>query len=153
MIGRCWKKYLWTALLAACLALIWGNSMLPSSQSRQISDGLWQHIPFLPGFLGEYGPKLIRKAAHFAEFACLGFLLAGSFRAWGRTPVLPAALWGLLSACVDETIQIFSPGRASRLTDVWIDFAGILTGIFLLHLGHILWKKTRKTKHSEEKMI
>ena len=151
MIRRNWKRDLWALLLVANLALIWGNSMLPAAQSRQLSDGLWQQFPLLPTFLGEYGPKLIRKAAHFTEFACLGFLLAGSFRAWGRTPVLPAALWGLLSACVDETIQIFSPGRASKLTDVWIDFAGILTGIFLLHLGHILWKKTRKTKHSEEK--
>lgn len=151
MIGRNWKKYLWTALLAACLALIWGNSMLPSSQSQQISDGLWLQIPFFPEFLGEYGPKLIRKAAHFTEFACLGFLLAGFFRAWGRAPLLPGALFGLLSACVDETIQLFSPGRASMLLDVWIDFAGILTGIFLLHIGHILLKKTRKTKHSEEK--
>lgn len=151
MIGRNRKKYLWTALLAACLALIWGNSILPASQSQQISDGLWLHIPFFPEFLGEYGPKLIRKAAHFTEFACLGFLLAGFFRAWGRAPLLPGALFGLLSACVDETIQIFSPGRASMLLDVWIDFAGILTGIFLLHIGYILLKKTRKTKHSEEK--
>ena len=143
MIGRCWKKYLWTALLAACLALIWGNSMLPSSQSRQISDGLWQHIPFLPEFLGEYGPKLIRKAAHFAEFACLGFLLAGSFRAWGRTPVLPAALWGLLSACVDETIQIFVPGRGPGIKDVGIDVLGVCTGIFLLCFGHTLLKRIK----------
>ena len=151
MNRRNWKRHLWTLLLAANLVLIWGNSMLPGSQSQEVSDGFLRQFAFLPALLGENGPKLIRKIAHFAEFAWLGFLLAGSFRAWGRAPVLPAALWGLLSACVDETIQIFSPGRASRLTDVWIDFAGILTGIFLLHLGHILWKKTRKTKHSEEK--
>ena len=151
MIGRSWKKYLWTALLAACLALIWGNSMLPSSQSRQISDGLWQHIPFLPEFLGEYGPKLIRKAAHFAEFACLGFLLAGSFRAWGRTPVLPAALWGLLSACVDETIQTRIPARGPSVIDVWIDTAGAAVGIGLLLLGHYLvMKRTKKTHYLEE---
>ena len=100
--------------------------------------------------LGENGPKLIRKAAHFAEFACLGFLLAGFFRARGRAPLLPGALCGLLSACVDETIQLFSPGRASAVADVWLDFAGTLAGIFLLHFGHILWTKTRKMNNSEE---
>ena len=150
-MGRSWGKRLWMLLLIANIAFIWGNSMLPGSESQQLSDGFLRWLGFLLEPLGEYASLVLRKAAHFSEFACLGVLLAGAFRAWGRTPVLPAALWGLLSACVDETIQIFSPGRASRLTDVWIDFAGILTGIFLLHLGHILWKKTRKTKHSEEK--
>lgn len=151
MNRRNWKRHLWTLLLAVNLALIWGNSMLPGSESQQISDGLLWKFHFLPAFLGEYGPILIRKAAHFGEFACLGFLMAGFFRIRGRAPLLPGALWGLLAACADETIQLFSPGRASRLTDVWIDFAGVLTGIFLLHIGYPLWKKTRKTKHLEEK--
>lgn len=150
MNRRDWKRHLWTLLLAANLALIWGNSMLPGSQSQELSDGFLQQFAFLSAFLGENGPKLIRKAAHFAEFACLGFLLAGFFRARGRAPFLPGALCGLLSACADETIQLFSPGRASGVTDVWLDFAGVLTGIFLLHFGYILWKKTRKSNNSEE---
>ena len=150
MIRRNWKRDLWTLLLVANLALIWGNSMLPAAQSRQLSDGLWQQLPLLPTFLGEYGPKLIRKVAHLAEFACLGFLLAGFFRARSRSPLLPGALCGLLAACVDETLQLFFPGRSSELVDVWIDFAGVLTGIFLFRMGHTLWKKTRKTKHLEE---
>ena len=151
MNRRDWKRHLWTLLLAANLVLIWGNSMLPGSQSREVSDGVLRQFAFLPALLGENGPKLIRKAAHFAEFACLGFLLAGFFRARGRAPLLPGALCGLLSACVDETIQMFSPGRSSSLADVWLDFAGVMTGIFLLHFGHILWTKTRKSLKSEEK--
>lgn len=151
MKRRDWHRHLWTLLLAANLALIWGNSMLSGSQSQELSDGFLRQFAFLPAFLGEYGPKLIRKIAHFTEFACLGLLLAGFFRARGRAPLLPGALCGLLSACVDETIQIFSPERSSSLADVWIDFAGVLTGIFLLHFGHILWTKTRKTHKSEEK--
>ncbi|MDY4490244.1 MAG: VanZ family protein [Candidatus Faecousia sp.] len=146
-----WKRHLWTLLLAANLALIWGNSMLPGSRSQEVSDGFLRQFAFLPAFLGAYGPKLIRKIAHFAEFACLGLLLAGFFRARGRSAILPGALCGLLSACVDETIQMFSPGRSSSLADVWLDFAGVMTGIFLLHFGHILWTKTRKSLKSEEK--
>ena len=42
----------------------------------------------------------------------------------------PAAmLGGVLTALADETIQIFSPGRSSQVTDVWLDSAGVLAGI------------------------
>ena len=39
------------------------------------------------------------------------------------------ALLGVLTALCDETIQLFYAGRGSRVTDVWIDFAGVVTGI------------------------
>lgn len=146
-MGRSWGKRLWTLLLIANLAFIWGNSMLPGSESQQLSDGFLRWLGFLLEPLGEYGSLVLRKAAHFSEFACLGFLLTGFFR---RQSLRTAALCGLLSACVDESIQLFSPGRSSSLVDVWIDFAGVLTGIALLHFGHILWKKTRKINKSEE---
>ena len=34
----------------------------------------------------------------------------------------------------DESIQLLSPGRASMVTDVWIDFAGVVTGITIYRL-------------------
>ena len=51
-------------------------------------------------------------------------------------------LGGLLSACVDETIQIFAAGRVSCLTDVWIDTAGVCTGLLLMQL--LLWMKSNR---------
>ena len=54
---------------------------------------------------------------------------------------------GVAVACVDETIQIFSPGRHCSIVDVGIDSAGVLTGIIILlvltALCHILSKKSR----------
>lgn len=35
---------------------------------------------------------------------------------------------GLLVALTDETIQLFVPGRSGQVTDVWLDFLGILAG-------------------------
>ena len=150
MKRRGWAGHLWTLLLIANLAFIWGNSMLPGSESQQLSDGFLHYLSLLLSPLGEYASMALRKAAHFSEFACLGVLLTGFFRTRGRGSYVPAALCGLLSACVDESIQLFSPGRSSSLVDVWIDFAGVLTGIALLRFGHILWKKTRKINKSEE---
>lgn len=150
MKNRSMVTVLWALLLAANIGFIWGNSMLPASQSQQLSDGFLSCLGVLLAPLGEAGSFVIRKAAHFLEFACLGFLLSGFFRLVGRPSASLAALLGLATACVDETIQIFSPGRSSQMTDVWIDFFGVLAGMTLLRFGHILWKKTRKNHYLEE---
>ena len=79
----------------------------------------------------------VRKSGHFLEFALLGivsFLAMGSVWKKGLF-AMPAALGlAFLTACADEFIQSFSPGRASRFTDVLIDSAGALTGILLAWL-------------------
>ena len=52
-------------------------------------------------------------------------LLVGVLRWFNGVPLLG----GVLTALVDETIQIYSPGRSSQVTDVWLDSAGVLAGI------------------------
>lgn len=130
-----------SVLLVLNLALIWGNSALPGDESGALSSGLLalilQYLPFL-SFIGE---TLLRKAAHFTEFMCLGLLLTwlhALLGTHGRGRAARVGLCGLLTACVDETIQIFSVGRASSLLDVWIDFAGVVTGFAIVSLGYRL---------------
>ncbi len=86
---------------------------------------------------------LVRKTAHFLEYAVLGFLAAclllwlkhfsvckiHPWQAW----VFPAAL-GLLYAVSDEVHQIFSH-RGARVTDVLIDFAGAVFGVCMAHVA------------------
>lgn len=97
------------------LGFIWGNSMLPGSDSAAVS-----------GFVGEllakiFGPKVLeaafflRKLAHFTEFSILGGVLAWNAGLWPVSSSVPV-LTGLLAAMADETIQLFSPGRASHGT-------------------------------------
>ena len=73
----------------------------------------------------------MRKAAHFCEYALEGFLLQLGVRLFSRKLRFLSwpALLGLLTALADETIQLFFDGRGSQVTDVWIDFAGVLTGM------------------------
>ena len=40
-------------------------------------------------------------------------------------------LGGLLTALTDETIQLFVPGRSGQVTDIWIDFFGVMTGLLV----------------------
>ena len=140
-------------ILGLLLAFIWGNSLLPGHISGAFSDWVKEILRQLLPFLFGNGPDgsgggLLRKIAHFSEFAALGacfcwlyaMLMTKQYR-----PILCAAAAGVLAACVDETIQRFVPDRGPSLKDVAIDSSGVLTGLVLLYLGHNYLKK-RSTK-------
>lgn len=91
---------------------------------------------------------LIRKLAHMTEFALLGVCWTAALArsgpgGKGGTRLLLVPLACLLIAMVDETIQIFVPGRGSLVSDVWIDALGacIGSGITLLILSRRRRKK------------
>ena len=141
-----------TALLVCCLAFIWGNSLLPGSISGAISDGVKEILESLfPG--GETSPSessfLLRKMAHFTEFAALGACLGWLFGMLEKGKI-PPFLWGAAAACVDESIQLFVPDRGPGLREVFIDCSGVLAGLILLHLGHHYWRKIRAKQPLEE---
>ena len=139
------EKFLLAALICLVLCFIWGNSMLSGEESGAVSGGLLDWLtgtfPFL-GWLPEY---LLRKFGHFSEFSLLGFLLAWFFLLWDRRWLHRLALpllSGMTAALTDETIQSFSPGRCPSVTDVWIDTAGVCTGLLLMQL--LLWMKSSR---------
>lgn len=134
--------YILLFFIVCCLAFIWGNSMLPGEESGQLSKGVlkWliDHFPFLK-WMPEF---LLRKLGHFSEFAGTALLLTALFTAAGQRGISRAAfplLISILVAMADETIQIYSPGRASMVTDVWIDTAGACTGIVVFLIGYAIW--------------
>ena len=74
------KKRLILAAVLLVLCFIWGNSLLPGTESGKISGGLlaWlkETFPFLKGLTSH----LIRKLGHFSEFTALGFFLSWLLR-------------------------------------------------------------------------
>ena len=138
------ERILCTALLILNILFIWGNSMLPADASDAVSGGVMRWLGWIFGIFGDFGIVLLRKLAHITEFACLGLLLCWFFRLQGQTGIhrvtLPL-LCGILAACVDESIQIFSPGRSSSLIDVWIDTGGLCAGMILMWIGQSILKK------------
>lgn len=141
-------------MLGLLLAFIWGNSLLPGHISGAFSDWvrkiLRQLLPFLfKNASDSAGGGLLRKIAHFTEFAALGacfcWLYAMLMTKQCRQ-ILYAAASGVLAACVDETIQRFVPQRHGCLTDVGIDTAGVITGIVLFMIVYHINKK----QHLEE---
>lgn len=140
-----------TWLIVLNLAFIWGNSLLP----RELSSALSKMIgSFLSHFTPESvnpaegeGQGILRKIAHFTEFCTLGMLLSWLVRMVGRKKweyCLIPLIAGAFAAFLDETIQIFVPGRGPQLRDVGIDILGVMLGILLLS-GIALCKHKRKT--------
>ena len=52
-------------------------------------------------------------------------------------------LFGMIVACIDETIQIFTPERASSLIDVWIDTSGFALGLAAILIGYTIYNKIK----------
>lgn len=128
------------SLLVLNLCFIWGNSLLPGEVSGALSDWVKEILAaMLPGaFPGvTTGGGLLRKIAHFTEFAALGMCLTWLFGML-RKPMIWPLLCGALAACTDETIQRFVPDRGPSLKDVGIDTCGVAAGMILLLIGHYL---------------
>ena len=72
----------------------------------------------------------IRTAAHFCEYAGLGFSVINFLYAFRNvlSPILSVII-ALGYALTDEIHQIFVPGRAFQLIDLTVNFFGILLGI------------------------
>lgn len=147
------KTRLWicAGLLAVNLIFIWGNSLLPGEVSGAFSDWVKSLIASLFGSAEDTpgGGGLLRKVAHFTEFACLGVCLRwlwGMLEAKRLRPFLYALAAAVAVACIDETIQIFVPLRGPGIKDVLIDTAGAITGISILSFTH--WLKTKKLEEN-----
>lgn len=134
---RPWPGNTWKYVLAVLtLAFIWGHSMMPipSSQAESLRVGVWL-TPFLELFVGSGNvtDHLVRKLAHFTEFAILGFQLLFLPRRRSSPPpswkdAARAAELGFFAAFLDESIQMFS-GRGDQIIDVWLDLAGAVFGV------------------------
>lgn len=143
------RKRLWNTLLGVLLVwtlcFIWGNSLLSRENSAAFSGKVVELLTPIFSSLSMEGPDehVIRKLAHFTEYAILGLELAALFfinRGRSLKSIGYSALSALAAASADETIQLFS-GRAAMLKDVLLDFSGALTGILLLWLLTLGQKK------------
>lgn len=128
-------------LVLAALAFIWGHSLAPAELSSQESEWFLNLVRPVVTAVGRclerFGVSvmpsvLVRKLAHFSEYAVLGALMYLLFSTPQKRSrgFLPAAAC-LGTAVVDEFLQRFAAGRAPALRDVGIDFAGACLGILL----------------------
>ena len=131
-------RVIFTLALIGCIAFIFSNSMAVASVSSHSSgrvltllQGILRRLGH-PGLAARLTQHFVRKLAHFCEYTLEGFLLMLCMRVYSRHPLRHISvpmLGGVLTALADETIQLYSPGRSSQVTDVWLDSVGVLAGI------------------------
>ena len=103
-------------------------------------------------FKGDLAQDIIRTFAHFSEYGVLGFLMYNVIYSFKikLAPLISTAL-SLLYAISDEIHQYFVPERACQLSDLAVDFCGILLGtalmILLFRLINKISLKKKKEKH------
>ena len=131
-------RVLFTMALVACIVFIFSNSMQMGAVSEGASGRVLRLVQRaltrlgMPELAAHVTQHFIRKLAHFCEYTLEGFLLMLCMRVYTRNYIWHISvplLGGVLTALADETIQIYSPGRSSQVTDVWLDSAGVLAGI------------------------
>ena len=141
-------RVIFTFAPIGCIVFIFSNSLQIADVSEGASgrvlgilQGILRHLG-LPGAADRLTMHIVRKLAHFCEYLLEGFLLMLCLRVYTRhffKHVSWPMLGGLLTALTDETIQLFVPGRSGQVTDIWIDFSGVMTGLLvgLILLGLI----------------
>ena len=122
-------------VLVLWMLFIWGHSCMPGKASSTESGFFLQLIRPLIEVLGIDDLTLVhtvlRKMAHFSEYAVLGIL---AWRALGSERFAAAVAIGIATPCIDETIQLFVPGRVGACVDVMIDMAGFALAFALCWL-------------------
>lgn len=145
-----WRR--WAVACACWVAFVWGHSLIQGPESS-LESGMVVAL-LRPAFeaLGILDADLmsliVRKCAHFSEYAVLGVLTCCCARArWRDTgrPPLPAGLLAALVPVADECIQLGVPGRTGQPTDVLIDLAGLAMGVLLALLVARLRGRSSRT--------
>lgn len=125
-----WARWL---LVFAWVLFIWSRSLFPgpesTAQSAAVVDILRPAFEALGVTDTNLMSFLVRKAAHFLEYALLGALLGSTSEEVrpGWRQVVP----GVIAPSADETLQRFVPGRSGQLSDVALDCAGAAFGMLV----------------------
>lgn len=160
---RPWLRWLLAALTVAVMIMIFGFSAQDGEKSnglsarvvdliiRVVSPGYDQMAPETQLSVYDALQFVVRKFAHFSEYALLGFLmrlLAHTYPWKRRSPW--AWLAGTLYAGTDELHQLFVGDRTAMIGDVGIDSAGVLTGVLVGLLLALIIDRAYIRKHSQK---
>ncbi len=127
-------------LILSCLwaLLIFAQSAMPAELSREESQGLLAWLQSLFPWLSH---TLLRKLAHMAEYGVLGLFFGLCFHYRGNFKFYAPLGLSLCTAFLDETLQLFIPGRSGEIHDLWVDLSGACLGLLLCLLFRYIQKR------------
>lgn len=141
--------YIFLGLFFIITCFIFFNSSrdaaLSTEQSSRLVNAVKNTIEYFGGKPNTDAVTFgVRKAAHFIEFAthagCLGlFFMFVAEEFFDK--IIYILFAGLLTACIDEFIQLFPAGRSSQVSDVFVDFSGTVTAVLICIFIYIIMNK------------
>ena len=124
------------------IVFIFGNSLqiadISSEHSSFIKDLINMILSYIPFVDIELNSFVIRKLAHMFEFFVLSMLCAKTllvsnyFNKYDNKLRMLEIIFCFGVASIDETIQLFVPGRAVLFSDVLIDTSGAIIAMIIL---------------------
>ncbi len=145
------RKIIYSLLAVIWMGIIFSFSSQEAVESEEISHSIVTNIIIenYSGFnsldsdkqeeFANTADHLVRKSAHFCEYAILGILFLLTLRSFGvgdRYGYVKTIITAIVLVCLysisDELHQSFVPGRNGNIKDVFIDTSGGVTGIILL---------------------
>lgn len=147
------KKITSVIVLLLCILNIWGNSLQDAELSGERSGKVTEFVNDVLPKNQSVTEQFLRKAAHFAEYSVEGICVVLVMCAFGglvRRNIGNGLLIGVITALIDESIQIKSPGRASSVIDIWIDWAGFAVGAAILIGIILLINNYRYSRHRND---
>ncbi|SFC09256.1 VanZ family protein [Ruminococcus albus] len=141
MDSKLFNFFRWVILIAMCIVIFVFSSSPANDSTNQSRTIVMKVIHF---FYIDFDKKpvpeqaaiyslltiLVRKGAHFSEYALLAALAFSAFYGIHNRilRLLSSVAAAALYACTDEFHQTFVPGRAGMMRDVIIDSSGALFG-------------------------
>jgi len=149
------KKYIFAIFSVLWLCVIYSMSLQPADESAETSRDFGKLVvkivapdymdeyESLPAATLEYIDHFLRKSAHFTEFLILGVLVCCSVHQLGLgRRFIYSVIFCVAAAALDESIQLFVPGRAGMIRDVLLDSAGAFLGVLVVSMI-MRWKCLR----------
>ncbi len=143
--------YIFLFLYVVITVLIFCNSLRDADLSTEQSSVIVRIIENIVIAIGKMPDTdaitfSVRKAAHFIEFAAQSGMLGLFFIFTSdvfRNKIIYILFSGLLTACIDEFLQIFPAGRSSQVSDVFVDFTGAVAAVLVCILIFNFKRKRR----------
>ena len=138
-------------LTASVISFEFIHSSMHSVEQAQKSEIFIYFVTVILKFFGidpNLSDHIIRKIAHFTEYTVLGALLCSCAYSFDRIKPIKFVPYtvsiGLFTCFVDETIQLGIEGRSGQVSDMWIDFFGVLLGTAVMLVAFWIYRKIRK---------
>jgi len=126
------SKWLPVVLWAAIIFLFSANP-----NPYRFLPAAWRSAIPLPTVSDSSLTEWIGQLMHFVEYLVLAFLISRAlYKTSATSTKLPALviLISMLFALSDEIHQLFVPGRAFQIIDLFIDFLGSLFGVIIFKI-------------------